>query len=61
MKSSEKSKKNCEEGPIMFAMEQDNQGLIHIVTDIYGYQLFVEFLDLYATNIPEDLISQQEH
>lgn len=41
--------------PIMFAIEQDADGMFHLVTNKEGYLILQEFLDTYAA-----ICSQQD-
>lgn len=64
MKKLEKSKTDSSENgesPMMYAFEQCEDGMVHILTDDYGFELFKQFLSMYKTNVPEHLLSEQEH
>lgn len=55
-KKSETSNPNDE--PVLMAFEIDEStGLYHVVTDKRGYDLFQEFIDLYCSNVSQDMIS----
>jgi hypothetical protein len=46
------------EEPVLMAFEIDEStGLYHVVTDKRGYDLFQEFIDVYCSNVSEEMIS----
>lgn len=46
------------EEPVLMAFEIDEStGLYHVVTDKRGYDLFQEFIDVYCSNVCEELLS----
>lgn len=50
------------EEPVMIAFEYDEATkLYHCVTDKKGYELFQEFIDVYCSNVPEDLITSSKN
>lgn len=50
------------EDPVMIAFEYDEATkLYHCVTDKKGYELFQEFIDVYCSNVPEDLITSSKN
>ena len=55
-KKSETSNPNDE--AILMAFEIDEStGLYHVVTDKRGYDLSQEVIDVYCSNVPEEMIS----